>query len=83
MYRLESCVCSFLHALFSHGVFGMEFFVRRTHVGCEGQSSQPDFELYCASSCMRVATRSCSTGHNLVAEGLLLGEPIFIWANSP
>jgi hypothetical protein len=33
---VESCACSFLHALFSHRVFGMEFLARRAHIGCEG-----------------------------------------------
>jgi aspartyl/asparaginyl-tRNA synthetase len=39
IYRIESCVCSFLHAFFSHRVFGMEFLARRARTGCEGKSS--------------------------------------------
>jgi hypothetical protein len=80
MCKLESYACSFLHALFSHKVLGMEFLVRRAHVGCEGRSSRPNFELYL---CLFLYEYLLGHSHNLVAKGAIVGKsPYGIWAKS-
>jgi hypothetical protein len=82
MYRLKSCACSFLHAFFLIGFLGGVFSEACT---CRLRRvvHATRFSSCIVSLLVRASTRPCSTGHNLVAEELLLGEPIFIWANSP